>query len=87
MWVGGYEDWTPAEQREWDRDLEEMWVKHEQTERVMYPENKENLHWMELALDDPLFKATYTRIFGSNLHVVDITQKPSVKTRGEKYGL
>ena len=80
MWVGGYEDWTPAEQREWDRDLEEMWVKHEQTERVMYPENKENLHWMELALDDPLFKATYTRIFGSNSHVVDITQNPPSKT-------
>ena len=79
MWVGGYEDWTPAEQREWDRDLEEMWVKHEQTERVMYPENKENLHWMEIALDDLLFKATYTRIFGSNLHVVDITQNPPSK--------
>ena len=24
MWIGGYDDWTPAEQREWDRDLEEM---------------------------------------------------------------
>ena len=24
MWVGGYDDWTPAEQREWDRDLEEL---------------------------------------------------------------
>lgn len=23
MWIGGYDDWTPAEQREWDRDLEE----------------------------------------------------------------
>ena len=22
MWIGGYSDWTPAEQREWDRDLE-----------------------------------------------------------------
>lgn len=24
MLVGGYDDWTPAEQREWDRDLEEL---------------------------------------------------------------
>ena len=24
MWIGGYDDWTPAEQREWDRDLEEL---------------------------------------------------------------
>ena len=24
MWVGGYSDWTPAEKREWDRDLEEL---------------------------------------------------------------
>ena len=31
MWVGGYDDWTPAEQREWDRDLEEL--EREQEER------------------------------------------------------
>ena len=79
MMVGTYDAWTPAEQREWDKDLEEMWTKHEQPEGEMYPENKENLHWMELALDDPLLKATYTRIFGSNLYVVDITQKPPSK--------
>ena len=79
MMVRTYDAWTPAEQREWDKDLEEMWTKHEQPEGEMYPENKENLHWLELALDDPLFKATYTRIFGSNLYVVDITQKPPSK--------
>ena len=62
MWVGGYDDWTPAEQREWDRDLDEMWAKHEQTESVMYPKNDEFLHWMELALDDPIFKVTYSKI-------------------------
>ena len=77
MRVGTYEDWTPAEQ--WDKDLEEMWTKHEQTERALYPESKENLHWMELALDDPLFKVGYTRIFGANLYVIDITQNPPSK--------
>lgn len=30
MWVGGYSDWTPAEQREWDRDLKELEAEHEQ---------------------------------------------------------
>ena len=42
MRVGTYDAWTPTEQ--WDKDLEEMWTKHEQTERAMYPENEENLH-------------------------------------------
>ena len=77
MRVGTYEDWTPAEQ--WDKDLEEMWTKHEQTERALYPENKENLHRIELALDDPLLKVVYTRIFGANLYVIDITQNPPSK--------
>ena len=77
MRVGTYEDWTPAEQ--WDKDLEEMWTKHEQTERALYPENKANLHRIELALDDPLLKVVYTRIFGANLYVIDITQNPPSK--------
>ena len=38
MMVGTYDVWTPAEQREWDKDLEEMWTKHEQTEREMLME-------------------------------------------------
>ena len=33
MWIGGYDDWTPAEQREWNRDLEEMQAEREQRER------------------------------------------------------
>ena len=45
----------------------------------MYPENKENLQWIELAFDDPLFKVSYTQIFGCTLYVVDITQKPPSK--------
>ena len=79
MMVGTYDAWTPTKQREWDKDLEEMWTKHEQTECAMYPENKENLHWMELALDDPLFKVHYTGILGNNLYLVGITQKPPSK--------
>ena len=77
MMVGTYDAWTPAAQG--NKDLGEMWTNHGQTEREMYPENKENLHWMELALDEPLFKVSYTQIFGSNLYVVDITQNPPSK--------
>ena len=60
MWIGGYDDWTPAEQREWDRDLEEMQAEREQREREAKDEDK--LSWMELALDYPKFKATNTKI-------------------------
>ena len=44
-----YDDWTPAEQREWDRDLEEMQAEREQREREA--NNEDKLSWMELALD------------------------------------
>jgi len=35
--------------------------------------------WMELAFEDPLFKVTLTRVWGSNMYVVDITQQPPSK--------
>ena len=60
MWIGGYDDWTPAEQREWDRDLEEMQAEREQRGREA--KNEDKLSWMELALDYPKFKVTYTKI-------------------------
>ena len=78
MKLGWYEDWSPVEEVS-NQDLENMWTNYEQTERAMYPENKENLHWMELAMDDPLFVVRYTRLFGSNLYSIDITQKPPSK--------
>ena len=77
MRIGLHEEWSPTEQG--DQELDDMWSNYEQTEKAMYPENEENLHWMELALEDPLFKVSSTRIFGSNLYVVDITQKPPTK--------
>lgn len=81
MWVGGYDDWTPAEQREWDRDIAELEAERE--EKELKVENEDKLHWLELAIDYPLFKATYTRVSGSNLYVVDIAQlypeKPGVR--------
>ena len=32
MWVGGYSDWTPAEQRERDRDIEKLEAEREERE-------------------------------------------------------
>jgi len=42
MWVGEYDDWTPAEQREWDRDIEELEAEREQRESVMEVETNKN---------------------------------------------
>ena len=39
MWIGTYEDWTPAERREWDRDLAIMEAEREQRERLRTRKN------------------------------------------------
>ena len=83
MWVGGYSDWMFAEQREWDRDMAEL--EGEREERELFAKNEDKLHWLELALDDPMFKVSYTRVFGSNLSVVDITQHPPSKEGARKF--
>ena len=76
MWIGRYDDWTPAKQRKCDRDLEEMQAEREQGEREA--KNEDKLSWMKLALDYPKFKATYTKIGDTDLYVVDLKrQTPS----------
>ena len=58
-----------------NRDLDVvMCIKHQPTDN-----SEKNLHWMELAIDDPLFKVKYTGIGGSPLYAVDITQNPPTK--------
>ena len=43
MWIGGYDDWTPAEQREWDRDLAELETERKPRESPMKTDtNNEN---------------------------------------------
>lgn len=34
MWIGGYSDWTPGEQREWDRHLEELEAERAQRDQT-----------------------------------------------------
>ena len=80
MWVGGYSDWTLAEQRERDRDLAELEVEREQRESDMKVENEDKLSWLEMVIDYPLFKTSYTRVNETNLYVVDLKKvSPSKK--------
>ena len=75
MWVGSYSDWTPADQREWDRDLEELraqGAQRDMTETSTIEKGKDELSWLELAEDFPLFKVSYTRVNGTDLYVVDM---------------
>ena len=83
MWIGGYSDWTRTEQREWDGDLEEL-----ETERAQIDlndaltsnvenqkgEDSDELSWLELAIDFPVFNVTYTRLNGTGLYVVDLKE-------------
>ena len=92
MWTGGYSDWTPAEQREWDRDLEELETERAQrdlndtlTSNVenQKGEDSKELSWLELVTDFPVFNVTYTRLNGTDLYVVDLKEvsprKPGVR--------
>ena len=72
MKIGLHEEMSPVE----EHDLKDMSTKHEQTKST---ESKENCHWMELAIDDPLFTVSYTRLFGALLYSIDITQNPPSK--------
>lgn len=81
MWIGGYNDWTPAEQREWDRDLEELEAERAQRDQTntltsnvenQKGEDSDELAWLELAIDFPVFKASYTRVNGTDFYVVDL---------------
>ena len=61
MWIGGYDDWTPAEQRDWDRGLEEnaRWMeeKKAEEERALNAIPADSKTWKEWATDNPLYKA------------------------------
>ena len=62
MWIGGYSDWTPAEQREWDRDLEEnerlLEERKKQQEKELNAIKAKSKTWKEWALFNPLYKAS-----------------------------
>ena len=94
MQGGGYDEWTPAEQREWDRDLEEL--EREQREhqaKTEYekrdvPKHLEEIPsmdckdcqksktWLDLALEDPMYKATFTRLGETNAYSAHLQDRP-----------
>ena len=45
----------------------------------MKAENEDRLSWLEMAIDYPLFNATYTRVNGTNLYVVDLNKVSPLK--------
>ena len=62
MYIGGYSDWTPAEQREWDRDWKEenerlLEERKNQQEKELKAIKAETKTWKEWALFNPLYKA------------------------------
>lgn len=82
MWIGGYSDWTPAEQREWDRDMDENEQRYAEKEKALETKSSENtpeLHWMELALDDPMFEVNYFRAAGTHLYSFDFIKREPMK--------
>ena len=70
MWIGGYDDWKPAEQREWDRDLAELEAEREQRELTAKTENeKENSVKMDTRPweIDPAMEKLYQDIINKNV--------------------
>ena len=45
----------------------------------MKAENEDKLSWLEMAIDYPLFNATYTRVNGTNLYLVDLNKVSTLK--------
>ena len=99
MWFGGYNDWTPAEQREWDRDMEEnarlhkerQWEKEieellskekqQQTTSKGAADRKEEKvtkTWMDWAFEDPLYKATFTRLGDTHAYSANLLPQTPV---------
>lgn len=51
MWVGGYSDWTPAELREWDRDIEKLEAERDERELAAKTENVDKMDTRPWDLD------------------------------------
>ena len=51
------------------KDMTDLEAKDVQSEKG------ESLHWLELAIEDPLFKVTCNSVWGSNIYIVSIKQQ------------
>ena len=69
-WIGGHDDWTPAEKREWGRDLAELETEREQGELTAKTENeKENTVKMDTRPweKDPAMQKLYQDTINKNV--------------------
>ena len=70
MWIGKYDDWKLAEQRQWDRDLAELEAEREQRELTAKTENeKQNTVKMDTRPweIDPAMEKLYQDIINKNV--------------------
>ena len=74
MWIGGYSDWTPAEQREWDKDLEDYEKEIELNITEVEPKTPREWAWF-----NPLYKAYI--IERDNPHVYNVVFSDSYSVR------
>ena len=83
MWIGGYDDWTPAEQREWDRDLEEYARWHEEKkaeeERALNAIPADSKTPKEWAIDNPLYKALTSVEGGTHNYTIHLYEQSPVR--------
>ena len=74
MWIGGYHDWTPVEQREWDRDLGKLEAEREQSELTAKTVNENTVKMDTRPWDIDLATETlYRNIINKN--VIEKTTK------------
>ena len=83
MWIGGYDDWTPAEQRDWDRRLEEnaRWMaeKKAEEERALNAIKADSKTWKEWALDNPMYKALTSVEGGTHNYTIRLYEQSPVR--------
>ena len=90
MWIGGYDDWTPAEQRDWDRGLEEnaRWMveKKAEEERALKAIPADSKTPKEWARDNPLYKAcvSVNGGYGSHDYTVWLNENSPVRRDVER---
>lgn len=92
MWFGGYNDWSPAEQRDWDRDMEEnaRWFaeKKAEEERAIKAIPAESMTPKEWAQYNPLYKASVSvNGYKSNDYTVWLYENSPVRKDVERDGL
>ena len=88
MWIGGYSNWTPAEQREWDRDMEENARLYEERqkrkERELNAIKADSKTWKGWAMDNPLYKVLISLEVKTSTYDVSLYERSPVRRDVER---